>query len=205
MTKPVDKKTNYLKLSPEEFKKGYDYNITNLVAPDYNKNQYIPVHLLVPVMARLFPNLVVSSTDVQEHKATDGSIIGATINIIITDVLTGEQTPVHHFPVMLHDGKRSSATNLDARSLNDNRQRGITRAIANCTGLGLRLWTREGIDVNKGDCKHIKWAYLSKLAIMQDDYETKYGLPDGYVPPDFGMSLEKLKTYSWLKEEPTTK
>jgi hypothetical protein len=195
--------TNILVLNPTEFKRGYDYNFTKFIAKDYNGNQYLPWYSVVVMLQKFFPNLAIEESELDVHLAPDGAILGATVQVTVIDVNTGKVAPMHRYPIMNRDGKRSAATVLDARTVNDNRQRAYARAIAVTTGLGLRLWTREGLDVEKSDCRHILYGYMSKLTTLEAAYALNHGLPADYVSPHFGMTLAELKAYSWLADAPT--
>lgn len=63
----------------------------------------------------------------------------------LVDRESGLRTPPLFFPVM--DNKNNAILSPDARDINDAKARGGVKAIALYTGLGLRVYTREDIDI----------------------------------------------------------
>lgn len=77
---------------------------------------------------------------------------------------TGERTPSLLFPVM--NNTNDPIYNPHVRDINDSKARGGVKAISLYTGLGLRLFTREDIDINgkKGLVKDSpKWKRIKSI------------------------------------------
>ncbi|MGV2830560.1 Sak single strand annealing protein [Myxosarcina sp. GI1(2024)] len=108
----------------------------------------------------------------------------------IVDMATGKATTEIQYPVMTK--KNDALINPDARDINDATQRGLCKAIAIFTGIGLRLFTREGIDLNNGNKNHPKFLALQKMNGLIDMADTSGGLPDNWEVPHFGMSLYRI-------------
>ena len=121
-------------------------------------------------------------------------VVGINIITTLMDKETGALSEQQTFPVMNKDGKRSGATAIDSRLINDNKQRAFVRAVASVTGIGLRLWTREGMDTMGGNKNHMLFSYLQRISTLEDEYSAKLGLPDDYEPANFGMSIAELTT-----------
>ena len=111
------------------------------------------------------------------------------------DTATGARTPAHSFPVM--DSTNNYLPNPNARELSDANMRGAVKAIALYTGIGLRLWTRENMDIRKNDNSHPVFKGLQAIYEQKMECLSEFGiLPDKWQDPDFGWSVFKLRELS---------
>lgn len=106
---------------------------------------------------------------------------------------TGDRTAAIQFPVM--DSANNSCRNPDARDMADNSMRSIVKAIAINTGIGYRLYTREGIDLfKKGDKQHPLYLGLMKcLELKRQILMKRQDLPSDWKDPDFGSSMIDIR------------
>lgn len=133
-----------------DFNTAYNLDFTGCIELDYKKLQYVPWSKYDIFMAQYFPNLRFEYDLVDLRKK---GVSGLGLNCYLRDITAGISSSPMYFPVM--DNKKGSDENIDSRSLNDNIQRAYAKCIARTTGFTLRLWTREGIDINaKNDSAH---------------------------------------------------
>ena len=111
------------------------------------------------------------------------------------DTTTGARTPAHSFPVM--DSTNNYLPNPNARELSDANMRGAVKTIALYTGIGLRLWTRENMDIRKNDNSHPVFKGLQAIYEQKMECLSEFGiLPDSWEDPDFSWSVFKLRELS---------
>jgi hypothetical protein len=97
---------------------------------------------------------------------------GSYVQVYIYDVTTGERSPNLLYPLM--DSSNESITDPDSRDLNDNLMRAYVKCVATYTGLGLRLFTREGIDEDPLDPKNKKRSKLFQLLLEASKLQKYY-------------------------------
>lgn len=187
--------TNYLLISKEQFEIGYNYNFTNVVETQYNGSSYTSWSNALRIMKHLFPSFTAEIEKTTYSYDKEGNQNGVILHPRILCLETGKVTPSIIFPVM--DNKNNSIAYPNARELTDNEQRAKVKAIANFTGIGLRLWSREQVDLNLADKKgagndHPKYRYLLKIHQLIDQVETKSTLPVDFIQPHFGMPLSEI-------------
>mgnify|MGYP003433888297 FL=1 len=79
---------------------------------------------------------------------------GLIIKPYLLDTETGLRTASLHYPLM--DSSNNSIFNPDARDINDNIQRAYVKVIAVASGLGLRLYSRQGIGKDLEESNMVK-------------------------------------------------
>lgn len=115
---------------------------------------------------------------------------------------TGERTPSLLFPVM--DNTNEPIFNPQVRDINDSKARGGVKVISLYTGLGLRLFTREDIDINgkKGlvkDCP--KWKRIKSIIESCQFLETEVDMSVVHLGKTVAQ-LEKIAMELFVKSVP---
>ena len=118
------------------------------------------------------------------------------MNIITWFENEGKQiSEEYYFPVM--DSANNTEILCDTRQVNDNMARAFAKATSRKYGFGLRLWTREKMDIRKGDQSHP--IYKGLMAITDVCKQTGLSSDAG-----FHNSIEELRAeYKRLTSKPT--
>ncbi|MGL5074565.1 MAG: DUF1071 domain-containing protein [Waterburya sp.] len=198
----------HLTISAEAYEANYNYNIIPYIDSDFSGNDILPWAIAYRLLRKFHPTFEAVTTSVEHIKYdNEGNPEATMIYSAIRDNATGLMSNSYQFPVMSKGGQRKSAKDVDSRELSDAIMRSHVKTIASFTGLGLRLWTREGIDLNKkSKAVHDHPIYLTLIKVQEA--KTAYlninaELPENWIEPDFGMGVAKLREYRWLKEQPT--
>lgn len=121
---------------------------------------------------------------------------GLLLQPYVYDKETGHRSEAFPFPVM--DSTNKFIVCPDARVLSDSNMRAMVKAIACCTGIGLRLWSREKIDLGKkNDNNHPVYKGLVAINNRKIELLSEFGyLPAYWEDPDFGWSLHRLRAFN---------
>lgn len=188
---------NNLVISTEEFQKGYNWNFTRYIEDHYNSGvDYLSWSNVTKALKTLFPTYHVEIESKECTYDREGHQNGVMLYARIRDLATNKVTPSMSFPVM--NNKNAAIDYPNARDLSDSEQRAKAKAIAVYTGIGLRSWSREGIDMRLSDKKsnkdHPKFKALSRINELVDLAEMGGLLPDNFVEPHFGMSMFEINS-----------
>lgn len=132
----------------------------------------------------------------REYKSLEQQLLygssGYTVGARVIDTQTGALGQLIELPVM--DYTMGSMYNPSSRDISDSKWRCAVKAIAVTTGIGLRLWSRELIDIRKNDCQHPVYKGLVVLNNKKNDILSLTGiLPDFWEEPDFSWNVKQLR------------
>ena len=135
-------------------------------------------------------------TRTEETYDQEGKANGVMIYTQIRDIRDNRVSPEGFLPVM--DNRNNSQARPCARKLSDNTQRAMVKTIAINTGLGLRLWSREGIDTRIADKNsnkdHIKFKLILRInELMEQVLSSTATKESELTKPHFGMTPYELK------------
>ena len=141
-------------------------------------------------------NYISSLVHMSLPSVNEESYVTKVLNVAVKDMTTGAISFSLQYPVMDKRSKTNGAAkNPDTRQINDATMRAFVKVIASVTGIGLRLWTREGLDDADGN-PTMKSRLLKRLVDVEETYlENNASLPECYETPSFAHSAYKLKQF----------
>jgi hypothetical protein len=143
--------TNHLVIDAVTFENNYKIDVTNFVKMYPKGNlEYIPWSAGLMLMKQYH------FTFIFEIEMFDGKPVlylpdgTAFVSVIIVDTATGARSTPSHYPVM-KGFNHGAEVDPDCRAINDCIQRAKVKALAEVTGIGLKLWLRLEEDEINGD------------------------------------------------------
>lgn len=147
----TEQPTNHLVIDRQTFSSNYNIDISSFVKVYPKGNlEYIPWSAAVMLMKQNHPSFVFE-TELFDGKPVlylpDGT---AFVSVVIIDTVTGARSAPSHYPVM-KGFNHGAEVDPDCRAINDCIQRAKVKALAEVTGIGLKLWLRLEEDELNGD------------------------------------------------------
>jgi hypothetical protein len=147
----TEQPTNHLVIDAATFATNYNIDVSNFVKV-YPKGalEYIPWSAALMLMKQNHPTFVF------EIEMFDGRPVlylpdgTAFVSVIIVDTATGARSTASHYPVM-KGFNHGAEVDPDCRAINDCIQRAKVKALAEVTGIGLKLWLRLEEDEISGE------------------------------------------------------
>jgi hypothetical protein len=143
--------TNHLVIDAATFANNYNIDVSNFVKVYPKGNlEYIPWSAALMLMKQNHPTFVF------EIELFDGNPVlylpdgTAFVSVIIVDTATGARSTASHYPVM-KGFNHGAEVDPDCRAINDCIQRAKVKALAEVTGIGLKLWLRLEEDEISGE------------------------------------------------------
>lgn len=143
--------TDHLVIDPQVFSDNYNIDVSTFVKVYPKGNlEYIPWSAGLMLMKKHHPTFIF------EIEMFDGRPVlylpdgTAFVSVIIVDTATGARSTASHYPVM-KGFNHGAEIDPDCRAINDCIQRAKVKALAEVTGIGLKLWLRLEEDEINGD------------------------------------------------------
>lgn len=143
--------TTTLIIDAQTFSDNYNVDVSSFVKIYPKGNlEYIPWSAGLMLMKKHHPTFVF------EVELFDGKPVlylpdgTAFVSVIIVDTATGARSTASHYPVM-KGFNHGAEVDPDCRAINDCIQRAKVKALAEVTGIGLKLWLRLEEDEINGD------------------------------------------------------
>jgi hypothetical protein len=147
----TEQPTNHLVIDAQTFATNYNIDVSNYVKMYPKGNlEYIPWSAALMLMKNAHPTFVF------EIELFDGKPVlylpdgTAFVSVVIVDTATGARSTVSHYPVM-KGFNHGAEVDPDCRAINDCIQRAKVKALAEVTGIGLKLWLRLEEDEINGE------------------------------------------------------
>lgn len=147
----MTEQTNHLVIDAQRYSDNYSIDVSQFVKVYPKGNlEYIPWSAGLMLMKQHHPNFVF------EIELFDGKPVlylpdgTAFVSVIIVDTVTGLRSTASHYPVM-KGFNHGAEVEPDCRAVNDCIQRAKVKALAEVTGIGLKLWLRLEEDEINGD------------------------------------------------------
>lgn len=144
----------YLVVSAEDFEKNYNLNIASYIRygePDSSGSKkqgyYLNWAEASLLLKRYNSNLIVKVVESEKIDIGDDRWT-IMLHLVLEDAVSGLQSPTYHYAVMAKDKMLSAKVCPTSRDINDSIQRGSVKTIAYFTGLGYRLYTGEGLNLD---------------------------------------------------------
>lgn len=180
----TDLPTNLIVLDWVTYTANYNVDVTPFIKVYPKGNlEYIPWSAALVLMKQHHPTFVF------EIEMFDGKPVlylpdgTAFVSVIIVDTATGARSTASHYPVM-KGFNHGAEVDPDCRAINDCLQRAKVKALAEVTGIGLKLWLRLEEDEINGDAPVVSAREVKRSAPPRAQRQAPPRMNEGQEPDD---------------------